>query len=107
MGLLATATEWNTHSPSPKPQCLLLSRVDRPVGRPWTGGVRDEGSKLVDGGGGTAYRTMAIFKSHIYETDLHAASYICRRAKFYEWRSSHIQHAHRLGLNVRGFDRTS
>ena len=27
-------------------------------------------------GGGTAYRTMAILKSHIYETDLHAASYM-------------------------------
>ena len=42
------------------------------------GGIRGEGSKLVDGGGsyspklltrgggGTAYRTMAIFKSHMY-----------------------------------------
>ena len=31
--------------------CVRMRVLVRPIGRPWTGGVRGEGSKLVDGGG--------------------------------------------------------
>ena len=58
-----------------------------PVGRPWTGGVRGEGSKLVDGSGGEGNRLSyngdllgnRLSYNGIAYIDLHAA----RRAKLY------------------------